>query len=61
MNGRRTDATTMAAGIAAIVVGVVLALHEGGTIDLAGGWIVVLACAAAGIVLIVDGVAWRGG
>lgn len=56
MSGRRIDATTMAAGIAAIVVGIVLALDQEGTIDLAAGWVIVLACAAAGVVLVVDGV-----
>ena len=47
----------MAAGLVAVVVGTLLALDQGGTIDLSTGWIAALLCAAAGLVLIVGGVA----
>jgi hypothetical protein len=57
MSERRLDPVTLAAGLAAIAVGALLALERGGTIELSAGWIAALACAAAGVVLIVSGIA----
>jgi drug/metabolite transporter (DMT)-like permease len=56
---RRPDPTTIAAGIAAIVVGVLLALDQDGTIELGAGWIAVLVCAAAGLVLLAGSLTGR--
>ncbi len=60
MNERRVDPVTLAAGLAAILVGALLALERGGTIELSAGWIAALACAAVGVVLTVSGIADHG-
>lgn len=61
MSGRGLDPTALAAGIAAIVVGTLLALERGGSIGLSAGWITALACAAAGAVLVISALAERDG
>ncbi len=57
MSGRRIEPVALAAGLVAVVAGTLLALDQGGTIDLSTGWIAALLCAAAGLVLIVGGAA----
>ena len=59
MSGRPLDPVALAAGVAAVVAGALLALQQGGTIELSAGWIGAIACAAIGAVLVVSGVAAR--
>ena len=56
---RRPDPVVLAACIAAIAVGVLLALDRDGTLALSAGWVGALACAATGAVLVVSGITDR--
>jgi len=52
---RSPDLVGLAAGIAAVALGGLLALDRDGAITLGAGWIAVAACAAAGVVLVTSG------
>ncbi len=46
-------------GLAITLLGVLLLLHEEGTIDIAGGWLIALLTACAGVALVASGVSAR--
>jgi hypothetical protein len=54
---RRPDSTGLAAGISLAALGGLLLLDQAGTVDLELGWAAVALTAAAGVILLVSGLA----
>ena len=57
----RVDLTSLVAGAAISVFGVLILLQEEGTIDLEAGWFFAVLAAATGLVLLASGVGARRG
>jgi hypothetical protein len=57
----RVDLTSLVAGAAIAVFGVLILLQEEGTIDLAAGWFFAIVAAATGLVLLASGMGARRG
>ena len=57
---RRPDPATLAAGLALLAIGAILALHSEGAIELTLGAFAPIACAAVGAVLLASGLSRRG-
>jgi hypothetical protein len=51
----RIDTGSLVAGIAIVVLGLVLLLREAGSIELEGGWLVPIITASAAVVLLASG------
>jgi len=56
---RPPDLTALASGAAIAALGVLLLLHEEGTIELEGGWLLAAVTACTGVALIASGVGAR--
>jgi len=56
---RRFDPTSLVAGIAMSLLGLLLLLDDGGSMDLSGGWLAAVVCAAVGVILVASGLASR--
>jgi hypothetical protein len=56
---RRVEPVSLVAGLAMSSLGLLLLLDDGGSIDLSGGWLAAVVCAAIGVVLVVSGLASR--
>jgi hypothetical protein len=56
----RSTAASACAGLAIAVLGVLLLLHEDGTVDIDGGWLMAAVTACAGAALLVSGLGARG-
>jgi hypothetical protein len=52
---RRPDHTSLAVGVAIIVLGLLLLLQDQGTIDLDGGWLAAALTACGGAALLASG------
>jgi NhaP-type Na+/H+ or K+/H+ antiporter len=57
----RLDVTSLAAGIAIVVLGALVLLQEDGSIDLEAGWLLAALAAATGVVLVASGLGARRG
>lgn len=55
MSDRPINPVAVAAGVVAVVVGVLLALEVEDSLSLGAGWIAALLCAAAGAILVAGG------
>jgi hypothetical protein len=55
----RPDLTSLAVGLAVVVLGTLLLLQENGTIDLEGGWLLAGVTACAGAALLASGLGAR--
>jgi hypothetical protein len=55
----RPDLTSLAVGLAVVVLGTLLLLQENGTIDLDGGWLLAGVTACAGAALLASGLGAR--
>ncbi len=58
MSGR-LEPVSLVAGLAMIALGFLLLLDHGGSIELTGGWLAAVVCAAVGAILISSGLASR--
>jgi hypothetical protein len=56
---RRFDLASLVAGIAMSSVGLILLLDDGGSVELTGGWLAAVICAAVGVILVASGFASR--
>ena len=59
MTARAPPAGSLAAGLAVIAFGVLLLLHEEGTLDVDGGWLAAVLTALAGVALLASGLGAR--
>jgi hypothetical protein len=57
----RLDLTSLAAGLAIVVIGALILLQVDGTIDLDAGWLLSALAAASGVVLVASGLGARRG
>jgi hypothetical protein len=57
---RSFDPVSLVAGITMTSLGLLLLLEDGGSVDLSGGWLAAVVCAALGAILLVSGLASRG-
>jgi hypothetical protein len=55
----RPQLSSLAAGAAITLIGVVLLLHEEGTIDISGGWLLAALTGLAGAALVASGMGAR--
>jgi hypothetical protein len=55
----RLDITSLVAGIATMVIGMLILLQEDGAIDLEAGWLLAALAAATGVVLVASGMGAR--
>jgi hypothetical protein len=55
----KLDITSLVAGIAIVLLGVLILLQEEGTIDLEAGWLLAVLAAATGVVLVASGMGAR--
>ena len=53
------EPVSLVAGLAMSAVGLLLLLDDGGSLDLTGGWLAVVICAAVGGILVASGLASR--
>jgi hypothetical protein len=56
---RGFEPVSLVAGLAMSSVGLLLLLDNGGSVDLTGGWLAAVICAAVGAILVVSGLASR--
>jgi hypothetical protein len=56
---RRFEPASLVAGLAMTGLGLLLLLDDGGSLELSGGWLAVVICAALGAILIASGLASR--
>ena len=56
---RGFDPVSLVAGLIVSSVGLLLLLDDGGSIELTGGWLAAVICAALGLILVVSGFASR--
>ena len=59
MRDRRPDLASLVAGLAVAVVGILLLLDDGGTLDLSFALFAPVACAATGAILVAAGLSRR--
>lgn len=57
----RVDPTSLVAGIAVVLLGLLIMLQEEGSIDLESGWLLAGIAAASGIALVASGIGTRRG
>jgi hypothetical protein len=55
----KVDVTSLVAGIAIVMLGVLILLQEEGTIDLEAGWLLAILAAGTGVVLVASGMGAR--
>ena len=56
---RGFEPVSLVAGLAVSAIGLLLLLDDGGSVDLTGGWLAAVICAAVGLILVVSGFASR--
>jgi hypothetical protein len=56
---RRPDLSALAVGVAIVLLGALLLLHEEGTLDIDGGWLAAVATGCAGAALLASGLGAR--
>jgi hypothetical protein len=56
---RRPDLSALAVGVAIVLLGALLLLHEEGTIDIDGGWLAAVVTGCAGAALLASGLGAR--
>ena len=56
---RRPDVFQLAVGVAIALLGILLLLHEEGTIDIDGGWLAAIVTGCAGAALLASGLGAR--
>ena len=56
---RRPDLSSLAVGLAIVLLGVLLLLQEEGTIDMDGGWLAAVVAGCSGAALLASGLAAR--
>jgi hypothetical protein len=56
---RRFEPASLVAGLAMTGLGLLLLLDDGGSLELSGGWLAAVICAAIGAILIASGLASR--
>ena len=56
---RRFEPVSLVAGLATSSLGLLLLLEDGGGVELSGGWLAAVVCAAIGAVLVASGLASR--
>jgi hypothetical protein len=59
MRGRRPDSTSLVAGVAVVVLGLLLLLDDTGAVDLSFALFAPVACASAGAILLTAGLSRR--
>jgi hypothetical protein len=55
----KLDVTSLVAGVAIVLLGILILLQEEGTIDLEPGWLLAVLAAATGVVLVASGMGAR--
>jgi hypothetical protein len=55
----KLDVTSLVAGVAIVLLGILILLQEEGTIDLEAGWLLAVLAAATGVVLVASGMGAR--
>ena len=53
------EPVSLVAGLTMSSVGLLLLLDDGGSVDLTGGWLAAVICAAVGVILVASGLASR--